>query len=149
MIDKQTTPDAIARGEYGEQDTDSWFAIASARQLETFIFCKKPYTHGNRSVETLKAIECIERAKIALNIRLAEDTANAVSKLIQHTEKITVQTDKHIQHSEKLSQQTDKLIKESVTLTALTKQLKFWTIMLGVFAVVQIVIMVFDYFEHK
>ena len=114
-----------------------------------FIFCKKPYTHGNRSVETLKAIECIERAKIALNIRLAEDTANAVSKLIQHTEKITVQTDKHIQHSEKLSQQTDKLIKESVTLTALTKQLKFWTIMLGVFAVVQIVIMVFDYFEHK
>jgi hypothetical protein len=33
--------------------------------------------------------------------------------------------------------------------TALTKQLKFWTIVLGVFVVVQIVIMVFDYLKHK
>ena len=54
-----------------------------------------------------------------------------------------------IQHTEKLPQQTDKSINESASLTALTKQLRFWTIMLGAFAFVQIVIMVFDYLKHN
>jgi hypothetical protein len=113
MIDNQTKPEVIAGGEYCERDIDSWFAIASARQLETFILCKKPYTRGNRCLENVKAIEAIERAQIALNIRLAEDAAKTVDKLIQHTEKLTTQTDIHIQHSEKLTQQTDVLVAES------------------------------------
>lgn len=156
MIDNQTTPEEIARGQFSEQDTDSWFAIATARQLETFILCKKPYTHGNKSIETVKAIESIERAQIALNIRLAENAAKTAEKmsqqtdkLIHHTEQLTKQTATHIQFSEKLTQQTDKLITESVSLTGLTKQLRFWTIMLGVFVVVQIFIMVFDFLKHN
>jgi hypothetical protein len=123
MIDNHITPEAIARGEYTEQVADSWFAIASARQLETFILCKKPYTRGNRNLDSVKATESIERAQILLNIRLAEDTANAVSKLIQHTEKLTVQTGKQIQHSEKLTGQTDILVAESRKLTSLTENL--------------------------
>ena len=98
----------------------------------------------------------IERARAALDIRLAEDAAKTADKLsqqtdrlIQHTEKLTTQTDIHIQHSEKLTLQTDKLINESGSLAVLTKQLRFWTIMLGVFALVQIIIMVFDYLKHE
>lgn len=68
------------------------------------------------------------RTKVALEIRLAEDAAKTAEKMATHT---------------------DRLVTESISLTRLTKHLRFWTIMLGVFAVVQIVIMVFDYLKHK
>lgn len=149
MFDNPIKPDAIARGEYGEPEIDKWFASASARQLETYILCKKPYTRGNRQIEAVKAIECIERATIALNIRLAEDAAESANKLIQHTEKLTVQTDRQIEHSKTLTRQTDKLIAESVSLGKLTSKLYWLTWALGAFAVIQIILMVFDIWKHK
>jgi len=139
MIDNQTTPEAIARGEYAEQDIDSWFAIASARQLEQFILAKKPYTRGNRSLESVNAIESIERAQIALNIRLADDAAKTADKVSKQTEKLVQQTDQltkltetHIQHSQKLTQQTDILVIESKKLGRLTWALILLTIVLAI-----------------
>jgi len=143
MIAPTATPERLARGEFEQHVVEEFITTASARDLEKFILNRKPYESKN-----LDGKSYLERAVLALHVRLAEDTANAVSKLIQHTEKLTIQTDKHIQHAEKLTQQTEKLLVESVSLTALTKQLRFWTIMLGAFAVVQIVIMVFDYLKH-
>jgi hypothetical protein len=63
-------------------------------------------------------------AKIALEIRLAEDAANT---------------------ADKLSQQTDRLVDETVKLTRFTKGLLWLTIAIAFFAFVQIVIMVFEY----
>jgi len=75
-----------------------------------------------------------KRAKVALEIRLAEEAAKTAGILIQHTELLT--------------QQTDKLLNESASLTKLTKQLTFWTIIIGIFAAVQIVIMIIELFKH-
>ena len=115
---------------------------ASANQLrETLLLSLKS--------ENIYNNHYIKHLEIALNVRLgeaaaitAEKMAEQTNKLIQHTEQLTNQTATHIQHSEKLTQQTDRLIEESVSLTALTIQLKFWTIIIGIFAAVQIVIMI-------
>jgi len=117
----------------------SYLADATPRELIEFINYFSPHQNS----------QWFHKAKVFLDVRLAEDAAKTADKLIQHTEQLTRQTDTHIQHAEKLTHQTEKLLNESVSLTALTKQLRFWTIMLGVFAVVQIFIMVFDYIRHK
>ena len=108
-------------------------------------------TAGKLSQQTDKIIQHTEQLtkQTDIHIHLSEQLSKQTDKLIQHTEQLTRQTDVHIQYSVKLTQQTEKLIAESVSLTALTRQLRFWSIMLGVFAVVQIVIMVFDYLKAK
>ena len=93
MINNQTTPEAAARGEVNEQVVEKWLLNASARQLEEFILCKKPYTHGNRPAAIEAAREYIERAKLALSIRMAEDAAKTADKLSQQTEKLVQQTE--------------------------------------------------------
>lgn len=119
---------------------------ASARDLMFFIqkaspFATSPY-HNH--------------ANIALSVRLAEDATKTAellvqqtNRLVQYSEKLTNQTDVHIHYSEKLTQQIEELLRESISLTKLTRQLRFWTIMLGLFAVMQIVIMIYDYLKHK
>jgi len=116
MIDKQFTPDVIASGGASNEIKEQFLKEASARDLQKYLSCLSEFLPQYR------------HAKIALDIRLAEDAAKTAEKMASHT---------------------DRLVTESISLTALTKQLKFWTIILGVFAVVQIVIMVFDYIKHK
>jgi hypothetical protein len=115
MIDKQFTPEVIANGGASSEIQEAFLKEASARELQRYLRCKF-------AVDTN-----FHQAKIALDIRLAEDAAETAAKMSQHTAQ---------------------LVKESISLTALTRQLKFWTIMLGVFAVVQIAIMVFEYLKH-
>lgn len=57
--------------------------------------------------------------------------------------------EKHAKQSEKLTQQTDQLIIESVNLSRLTRVLIWLTVVLGLFAVIQIVLMVYDIWKHK
>ncbi len=121
-------------GEIKEQDAREYLLSKSPREILEFQNHFPPNQHATS--------RWFEIAKVILDIRLAENAAKTADKLIQHTEKLTQQTDIHIQHTEKLTRQTDRLVNETAKLTWLT-------IALGVFAVVQIVIMVFDYIKHK
>jgi hypothetical protein len=112
----------------GNQDfhkVTPWLREASATELLEFIACL-----GNVDYNKWH-----ERARAELEARLADDAAKLADKMIQHTDKLT--------------QQTDKLVTESVNLSKLTRILIWLTMALGLFAVVQIVIMVFDCLKHK
>ena len=67
-----------------------------------------------------------------------KETQESADRLLQQTEKL-------VQHSEKLTQQTDRLVQYTVELTRFTKGVFWLTVVLGVFALIQIVIMVFEY----
>jgi acetylornithine deacetylase/succinyl-diaminopimelate desuccinylase-like protein len=125
----------------GLNDADNFILNATPQQLQELIHYISPSSSVNNAL--------CERVRVALDIRLAEEAAKTAEKLIQHTEKLTTQTDIHIQHSEKLTQQTEKLIAESVKLSNLTKVLIWLTVALGAFAVIQIILMVFDIWKHK
>ena len=96
---------------------NEYLRTAPAREIEKFI--------SSSSIrDDSHWFQC---AKIALDIRLSEDAAEAADKLIQHTKNLTAQTEIHIQHTEKLTQQTEKLtnltnvhIQQSVKLTQQT-----------------------------
>jgi hypothetical protein len=118
---------------------------APARKLHVFITLG--YIH-NLHHETNK-VPYLEMAKLAIPIRLSEDATEIANKLFQSTEQLTQLNLTHIQHTEKLTQQTDILVKESKGLSKLTKVLIWLTVALGVFAVVQIVLMVCDIWKHK
>jgi hypothetical protein len=125
----------IRSGSPEEQQCTEFLKHSTASELEdALLLCMNVGTNYN--------YRWIDQAKVSLNIRISEQAAESANKLIQHTEKLTEQTDVHIQHSEKLTQQTDRLVKETIKLTWLT-------IALGVFAIVQIVIMLYDYVKHK
>ena len=119
--------------------TFEYLASASPRELMEFINCFHPNQNSH----------WFHKAKVILDVRLAEDAAKAADKLIQHTEQLTKQTDTHIQHTETLTRQTDKLVTESVNLSKLTHILIWLTVALGLFAAIQIVLMVFDIWKHK
>jgi hypothetical protein len=125
----------IGAGSDTERKLTEFIQNSSARDLEqALLLCLR--------ISTIYNVRWIQQAETSLSIRIAEQAAESTNKLIQHTEKLTKQTDIHIQHSEKLTRQTDKLVNETVKLTWLT-------ISLGIFAIVQIIIMVFDYLKHK
>jgi hypothetical protein len=86
----------------------------------------------------------VDQARVSLNIRIAEQAAESASKLIQYTEQLTKQAETNIQHSKKLTEQTEKLLGESINLSRLTRVLIWLTVALGLFAIIQIVLMVFD-----
>ena len=79
----------------------------------------------------------------------ADKLLHQTNRLVQYSEKLTQQTDTLIQHSEKLTQQTDRLVEETVKLTDFTRGVFWFTIILGVFAIVQIIIMLFEYCSKK
>lgn len=67
-----------------------------------------------------------------------KETQEAADRLLQQTTKL-------VQHSETLTQQTDRLVQYTVDLTRFTKGVFWLSVILGVFALVQILIMVFEY----
>jgi hypothetical protein len=91
---------------------ENWLKIKSARELEQF------YNYAN-----LIAGQWAERAKIALEIRLAEDAVSTATKM---------------------AEQNSILVKESRALTKYTKGLYWLTAALVVSAIIQIVIMARD-----
>ncbi len=121
------TPEEIANklnnGSGGHDAARKLFISGTARELQRFIACVHVNSHWYND------------AQASLQIRLSEDAAASASKIIQHTEKLT--------------QQTDKLVTESVNLSSLTKVLIWLTIALGLFAVIQIVLMFWDIFKVK
>ena len=92
----------------------------------------------------------IEPAKLALQLKRAEETANQMTaqmdRLIQHTEKLTTQTDTQIQNLLTLSNQTTILINESKSLTKYTKGLYCLTIAILASAVIQLYL---DWHTHN
>jgi hypothetical protein len=67
-----------------------------------------------------------------------KETQEAADRLLQQTTKL-------VEHSETLTKQTDRLVQYTVELTRFTKGVFWLTVILGVIALVQIVIMVFEY----
>jgi hypothetical protein len=125
MTPKEAANETSRAGTNPSPEVDDFLVNASARELQEFIHLHSAmlYTHW------------LERAKVAVNIRLAEEHAKSADTLIKH--------------SEKLTHQTDKMIDESINLSKLTKVLIWLTVALGGFAVVQIVLMVYDIWKHK
>jgi len=103
---------------------------ASARDLQLFIH--------NIQTNTTDTKGWRERAEVALDIHLAEDAEQTAQKLVTGTNAL-------VELSAKLTNQTDRLIKETFNLTELTRGLNKLTFILGVFAVIQIFVMVFEY----
>ena len=91
----------------------------------------------------------LEQALTALNIRLQVETALATDKHLKQIEQLNALTSTHIEHTKTLTKQTDKLVTESSNLSRLTKVLIWLTVALGLFAVIQIVLMVYDIWKHK
>ena len=125
MTPREAAKEVNRVGTNPSPEVDEFLVKASARELQEFIHLHSAmlYSHW------------LERAKVAVNIRLAEEEAKSADKLIRH--------------SEKLTQQTDKMIEESINLSRLTKVLIWLTVFLGIFAVIQIVLMVYDIWKHK
>jgi hypothetical protein len=125
MTPKEAAKEVDRVGSNPSTEVDDFLVKASARELQEFINLHSAmlYSHW------------LERAKVAVSIRLAEEQSKSADKLIKHTEKLT--------------QQTDKMIEESINISKLTKVLIWLTVAIGVFAIVQILIMVFDYLKHK
>ena len=118
-----------------------------------------------------------DRLDAARQARIATDAASLMHTLIEHTHALTKQTDALVNESKTLNAQTDILVNESktlnnqttllvaesknlteqnrilvtesVNLSKLTRILIWLTAALGLFAVIQIVLMVFDIWKHK
>jgi hypothetical protein len=107
---------------------------ASARDIQLFVH--------NIQTNTTDVRDWRECARIALDIRLAEDAERTAQKLVSGTDKL-------VQHSAKLTERTDRLIQETLKLTGLTRSLNRLTFILGVLAVLQVFIMFYEYFSKS
>lgn len=129
MVDKNMTPEEVALGVYHNRVTSieglEYLRKASAQDIERFI----------SQLPTNDYSIWFHRAKVSLDVRLAEQAANHANQLIKHTDTLT--------------KQTDTLITESKGLSTLTVQIKWLTVVLAVLAFIQIVLMVFDIWKHK
>ena len=125
MTPKEAAKAVDINGTNPAPEVDKFIIEASARELQEFI-----HIHA-----AMRYNHWLDRATVGVNIRLAEDASKFADKLVQHTEKLT--------------RQTDRLVEESANLSRLTKVLIWLTVAIGAFAIVQIVIMVFEYFKDK
>jgi septum formation inhibitor MinC len=125
-----------AGGNMQSPDVDIFLLNASPREIQEFINhqASVSYTHW------------LERAKVALNIALAEQQAKSAEMLITHTEKLTQQTDKMVEETVALKKIADEqkvlaknLEKQTTTLIRLTWAIVILTLVL----VVKEVIMLF------
>jgi hypothetical protein len=128
MSDSKLTPSEMAAKAFANsisnKEVFEYLATATPNDLQEFINYFPPHEYSH----------WFHKGRVILDVRLAEIAATSTNKIVQHTDILT--------------QQTEKLLNESVALTKLTKQLKFWTIIIGIFAAVQIVIMIIDLFKH-
>lgn len=92
-----------------------FLSAATAREILEFVHLLYPLNTGHPYYIF---------ARISLDIRLAEDA-----------DKI----------ADKLTKQTDRLVAETITLSRFTKGLFWFTVVIAIFALVQIAIMVLDY----
>jgi hypothetical protein len=81
----------------------------------------------------------------AVHLKAAVDDEIRRKEAQEAADKLLHQTNRLVEHSEKLTQQTDSLVEETVKLTDFTRGVFWLTIVLGVFAIVQIIIMLFEY----
>jgi hypothetical protein len=130
MAEMKERINALASGSMGvgpvtADEIQTFLNGASTREIEYFM---SRIRMGDNS-------PWFHRANIALSIRLSEDQIESASKIIRHTETLT--------------QQTDKLLIESSNLSYLTKWLIGLTIALGIFALIQIGLMIVDIFKIK
>jgi hypothetical protein len=77
----------------------------------------------------------IDRAKTTLDIRRAEESAQATERLVGHTQKLTNQTEMLITESKNLTEQNKILVTESKSLGKLTKWLVGLTVALIILTV--------------
>jgi len=109
---------------------------ASPRDLQLFV-------HSLNMVSpTTDSREWQSRARMALDIQLADEAERTAQKLVTGTDTI-------VQHSSKLTEQTDRLIQETLKLTDLTRSLNRLTFILGVLAVLQVFIMFYEHFSKS
>jgi DNA anti-recombination protein RmuC len=130
------------------QEIHDFVLAASARDLQLFV-------HTIRT-NTVDAKEWRERAEVALDIRLAEDAEKSTEKLAEQIEKLLEIADAQKQLAEEsgkqaknLAEQTGRLVGETLILRQFTKGVFWLTIILAVFAAVQIGIMLFDLFKAR
>jgi hypothetical protein len=125
------TPIEVARkawtGEIKEQDAREYLLSKSPRDILEF----QNHFPSNQHASS----RWFEFTKVILDIRIAEIAAESSNKIVKHTDS--------------LSQQTDILITESRGLSRLTSVLIWLTVSLGLFAVFQIILMVYDIWKHK
>ncbi len=89
------------RGDDRYQDQiNEVIVYGSARDLQEFI----------HNIATHDRSYWFQRAKVALEIRLSEDAAKTAKELIEHTEKLTKQTDVLINESKSLTRYTKYLL---------------------------------------
>src|SRR6266446_4119533 len=81
----------------------------------------------------------------AVHLKSAIDDEIRRKETQESADRLLHQTEKLVQHSEKLTQQTDRLVQSTSDLTRFTKGVFCLTVVLGIFAFVQIAIMVFEY----
>jgi hypothetical protein len=119
MVDSKLTPTEHASnahfGRVIEKNTFDYLANASPRELMEFINFFPPHQNSH----------WFHKAKVVLDVRLAEDAAAT---------------------AEKMTQQNAILVNESRALTKYTKGLYVFTVLLFVVAILQVIIMVRDSF---
>ena len=80
-----------------------------------------------------------------VSIFISTKQTQHIANIAEYSEKLTMQTDVLVNESKNLSKQTDRLVDETLKLTRFTRRLYWFTIALGFFAIVQIIIMLFQY----
>jgi hypothetical protein len=124
---------------------DGQLTSKNEEELRSMLITLRRYHETNAGYATLPTIEAIENELYRRqNDRLSELVTNL--KLIAEDQKqLAIEAGRQ---TTELTNQTNRLVCETVTLRRFTKGLVILTIVLAVSAVVQIVIMLFDYFSH-
>jgi hypothetical protein len=110
MWNGQFTARQIAHGETTEDVRKSFFKNAPARELEDYLSLVSPTANPWLA----------QQARVALEIRLAEEAAKTAEKMAQHSEKLTQLTETMIAESKGLGEQTKVMVEESKKLGRLT-----------------------------
>jgi hypothetical protein len=137
----------------GNKEIHGFLFTASARDIQLFVH--------NIQTNTTDAKGWRERAEVALNVRAAEDAKKSSEKLAAQTDALAEHVKNLVEiadaqkqlaneaskQAENLSNQTTRLVDETVKLTGFKRGVYWFTVVIGFFAFVQIVIMLFEYFS--
>jgi hypothetical protein len=155
-MEKQT-PVLDAINAYNPGATHNYLSIRMCRLL--FLLAEDAEKSSEKlAAQTDKLVEQIKKLHEISDAHklISENSGKSTDELNRQTTKLieVAHAQKQLaeeggKHAKNLSEQTDRLVNETVKLTKFTRGVYWLTFILGLFALIQIIVMLFEYFSQS